>query len=90
MKRTYLLATLCGSVVSVQAALPAHYDFTDGDLTDNDVEAAFTLTKVTNGVDDDISLATLNNEGPQLLTIPEPTTGLLAFLSLPILLRRRR
>lgn len=38
--------------------------------------------------DSEVSLADLNDEGPQL--IPEPTTGLLALLSLPLLLGRRR
>jgi hypothetical protein len=40
--------------------------------------------------DVNVSLTALNNEGPQLLAIPEPSTVLLAALVLPAFLRRRR
>ncbi len=41
-------AFLC-SAIAAPAALIAHYDFTDGDLTDNEVGPAETLTVVNNG-----------------------------------------
>ncbi len=40
--------------------------------------------------DANVSLTDLNAEGPQLLAVPEPTTGLLVLLSLPLLLRRKK
>ena len=46
------LNTLCIAALSVgsaSAGLIAHYDFTDGNLTDNEVGATYTLTQVTTG-----------------------------------------
>ena len=59
MKCTFMVSSLLGTVISAQAALLAHYDFTDGDLTDNEVGAPFTLNKVVNGTDD----LTITTEG---------------------------
>lgn len=44
-----LLSLFLGSSMTAPAVLLAHYDFTDGDLTDNEVGASETLTLVTNG-----------------------------------------
>ena len=43
-----LLLSLGGAA---DAAFIAHYDFTDGDLTDNEVGGSYTLNKVVNGAD---------------------------------------
>lgn len=52
MKRTFLPCAILTAALPANAALLAHYDFTDGDLTDNEVGATYTLNKVTNGADD--------------------------------------
>lgn len=54
--------------------------------TDNLYEMEMANIKIYN--DADVSLIDLNSEGPQL--IPEPSTGLMALLALPLALLRRR
>lgn len=58
MYKTLLSLSVC-LVCSTQAALIAHYDFSDNDLTDNEVGASYTLAEVNNGTGD----VTLNPDG---------------------------
>lgn len=62
MIRKVTLSTLLAMVAPTQAVLLAHYDFTDGILTDNELGAAETLTLVTNGP----STITVTAEGAAL------------------------
>ena len=50
-RRFALPMGLCSVGLTANAALLAHYDFTDGDLLDNEVNASYTLNKVVNGAD---------------------------------------
>ncbi|NWK55420.1 PEP-CTERM sorting domain-containing protein [Verrucomicrobiaceae bacterium N1E253] len=71
-----LISTFLASASYVSAGLVAHYDFTDGDLTDNEVGANYTLTHVQNGT----GAVSINADGSAAFPGNDSSSGNHAFL----------
>lgn len=77
LSKTILPAIGLALISSSQATLIAHYDFTDGDLLDNEVGATYTLAHNTLGIGDGSGVTTINPDGSAAFSGSETNKGYL-------------